>query len=268
MSEDYASHYAKDIAYHQVIGGEYHEVVVTPRRYTNDLLFAPFERLLPAGGAMLDLGCGTGHMILRFGRRFGSVVGIDHSPAMLEVAGRQINATGMAGVTLRCESLFDFLERCKERFDLVTCVGCLHHLRPDDVGKLLAEAAGVLAADGVLLIAEPIEVATPEPAAIRAWNRRSARLLPAYSQHAAEPDEAPLERARLAGALDAAGLSIAAENRTWEILPGHVPPLCYERLAVRYLHWRYGSRGCVLALVARHRSKTGETNGGRHQSGE
>lgn len=32
---------------------------------------------------MLDLGCGTGHMVMRFGHLFEKVVAVDHSAEML-----------------------------------------------------------------------------------------------------------------------------------------------------------------------------------------
>jgi len=35
---------------------------------------------------MLDIGCGTGQMTLRFGRKFAVVTAVDHSAAMLDIA--------------------------------------------------------------------------------------------------------------------------------------------------------------------------------------
>ena len=62
--------FSKDIRYHDSIADEYDDVVLAPREAATQRLFAPALRRLAAHapfGRMLDLGCGTGHMIRRAG---------------------------------------------------------------------------------------------------------------------------------------------------------------------------------------------------------
>lgn len=79
-------HAAIDREFHQKTARDYDRVVHDPRRYPNDLLFAPLVERIPQGSRMLDLGTGTGQMISRLGDCFDEVVGVDHSPAMLAEA--------------------------------------------------------------------------------------------------------------------------------------------------------------------------------------
>jgi|SRR6056297_424751 len=79
-------HAAVDREFHERTAIDYDRVVHDPRRYPNDLLFAPLIDRIPRGTRMLDLGTGTGQMIERLADRFDEVVGVDHSPAMLERA--------------------------------------------------------------------------------------------------------------------------------------------------------------------------------------
>ena len=244
------SHYQKDIDYHAVIGHEYHQVVVDPRRYPNDLLFAPIAARVPAGGAMLDLGTGTGHMLERFGAGRDRVVAVDHSEAMLTSARANAQRLGLE-VSFHCADLFEHLSGDNGLYRLVTCVGCLHHLLPADIPRLVAAAAARLEPGGVVVLAEPIEIDHEPPAALTAWNRRSAAAALGYSVQAEEPDEAPIDRQLLESALAAAGLAIEQESRSWEILPRHLPPTLMDRARIRWLHWRHGASGNVLALLAR-----------------
>lgn len=94
----------------------------------------------------LDLGCGTGLFACHLARRYrASVVGIDNSPAMLEVARRQCPdcRVGFMQMDLRNLAL-------PWRFDLVTAnFDTLNHLRdPTDLRRLLCRVAALLRPGG------------------------------------------------------------------------------------------------------------------------
>src|SRR5436309_1278879 len=58
-----------------------------------DLRFA--ERHFPTPGRLLDLGCGTGRLLVPFARRGFSVVGVDLSEEMLRAAAAKAAAAGV-----------------------------------------------------------------------------------------------------------------------------------------------------------------------------
>jgi SAM-dependent methyltransferase len=241
------SHERKDIEYHAAIAAEYDRVVVEPRRHSIDALFRPLHKLLPPHkGAMLDLGCGTGHMLCRYAAGFDRVVAVDHSLEML--AGAQSNArnAGLAHVEFDRGDAFEFLRsRRGEKFDLITCVGFLHHLEQRRIAEIFALIESLLAADGLFVFAEPVETADREPWPITWWNA-SFRSRPHEYSHAAEdPDEAPLQISRLRQDAASAGLRIVGEGRGWEIFPRHEPPSRLDALAIPLLHRLFGAAGPV-----------------------
>lgn len=248
-------HFDKDLQYHQTIAREYDEVVVAPRLVTNNALYKKFAHFM-SGNRMLDLGCGTGHMSLRFGKYFKEVVAVDHSEAMLERARSKSAAAGLKNVQFICKSVFDYIETAPpDSFDAVCCTGFLHHLKPDEIGPAIRKFARVMTNKAVMLTSEPIRVdPNSVPPRIRDWNATSIAMRLHYSQHAEPPDEAPIEKDVLTGALESAGLRIAQTSRNWEIFPRQLPPSTWDILAIRSLNYFYGQNGNVFTVVAQNRA--------------
>jgi SAM-dependent methyltransferase len=85
---------------------------------------------------MIDLGCGTGHASLRFARKFQSVVAVDHSHAMLQMAAQNLRSAGIGHVEIVQQDVLDFLRgRPAASADAVFCVGFLHHLTEDGIAQ-------------------------------------------------------------------------------------------------------------------------------------
>ena len=59
------------------------------------------EELFSAAGRLVDLGCGTGRLLVAMARRGMAVTGIDLSDAMLDQARRNLDAAGVAGELLK-----------------------------------------------------------------------------------------------------------------------------------------------------------------------
>jgi SAM-dependent methyltransferase len=141
------------------------------------------ESAVPAGAAVLDLGCGTGRAFgpLRtaVGAR-GAVVGIDVTPEMLEVAARQPYPHALV---LGDAGRLPFRTAV---FDLVFASGIVNHLR-DPAGGL-AGVARVTRPGGALVLFHPTGRAT----------------LAARRGHALRGDE-PLSPTTLPGLLAATG---------------------------------------------------------------
>ncbi|MEM7054047.1 MAG: class I SAM-dependent methyltransferase, partial [Pseudomonadota bacterium] len=157
--QDRLVHNDRDRKYHDVIAVEYEKLVNQPRSYMNSLLFEPlFNERFRRVGKVLDLGCGTGQMVFRLHERFQpeSITAVDHSAGMLKSLENEAKQNGITVNTVHGE-LIDFINHAVDHYDLITCVGVLHHLKKEDVVTLLTRARELLAADGRLLVAEPID---------------------------------------------------------------------------------------------------------------
>ena len=244
-------HFAKDIRYHAAIAHEYDSVITEPRTFANHLLFGALDPLIVRGARMLDVGCGTGQMLVRYARFFDAATGIDHSPQMLNQARANLDTAGLHGAHLQQSDLMEFLRRDDRYYDLIACVGCLHHFPHANIPDALAALSRRLALGGVFLFAEPIEVlADTLPAEIEQWNAASVMRGRSYSGHAEDPDEGPLPLILLHNALAASGLITVAESRGWEMFPQHLPPTVADRITLWKMHHRYGTNGNIYAAVA------------------
>jgi ubiquinone/menaquinone biosynthesis C-methylase UbiE len=84
-----------------------------------DLRFA--ERFLTPPGKLIDLGCGTGRLLLPFAQLGYSVVGVDLSEEMLRVAAEKFRAAGLAVPLIRA-NLVELDGFRDEVFDYAVCL--------------------------------------------------------------------------------------------------------------------------------------------------
>ena len=99
--------------------------------------------------AVLDLGTGTGRMLELLAPLAERAVGVDQSPAMLNVARTNLEQAGLRHVQVRQGDLYALpVER--NGYDLVVIHQVLHYL--DDPGRAVREAAHALRPGGRLLI--------------------------------------------------------------------------------------------------------------------
>jgi arsenite methyltransferase len=92
------------------------------------------SRLLPEGGTLLDLGCGSGRMLTRLahGRPDVRIIGLDLSEPMLETGRAVLEREGLGErVELRRGDITTFDSEVEEDVDVVSCNFALHHL-PDE----------------------------------------------------------------------------------------------------------------------------------------
>lgn len=245
-------HFQKDRLYHEAVAREYDAVVVAPRALTNDALFKQFSRLVKPGRRMLDLACGTGHMTFRFGDRFTEVVAVDHSQAMLEEAKRKAEQRNRDNIIFIQSDILAYLEAEEKTFDFVSCVGFLHHLRPEEVPEMIRTISFLLCPAGILLISEPVVVAGGSiPGSIAGWNSRSVASRLGYSVTAEEPEEKPLAPAFLLQAITTAGLVVLKVKRNFEIFPRQLPPRLKDMVVVKALNLVHGRRGNVMTIAAK-----------------
>ena len=95
------------------------------------------SRLLPEGGTLLDLGCGSGRMLARLarGRPDARIIGLDLSEPMLETGRELLERDGLTDrVELRRGDITTFDAEVPEQPDVISCNFALHHL-PDRGGR-------------------------------------------------------------------------------------------------------------------------------------
>ena len=101
--------------------------------------------------AVLDLGTGTGRMLELIAPQAARAVGIDQSPAMLNLARTRLEKAGLRNVQLRQGDIYALpVER--NGYDLVIVHQVLHYL--DDPARALREAARVLRPGGRIVVVD------------------------------------------------------------------------------------------------------------------
>ena len=112
--------------------------------------------LAPLAGTerALDAGCGTGALAYALAGRVAEVVGVDSSPALLEVARRDAppNCSFLEGDVTALPFAYG-------EFDLSGCVRVLHHVRRPEL--VVAELARVTRPGGRILVADQLGSVDP-----------------------------------------------------------------------------------------------------------
>jgi ubiquinone/menaquinone biosynthesis C-methylase UbiE len=122
-------------AYADTDFSEPHEAFVSHFR----ILFPNFS-----SGRVLDMGCGTADVTLRFARAFpkADILGIDGAEEMLDVGTRYIRSEGLSDrIELRKQTIPD-RSLLKLRFDCIISNSLLHHLkRPETLWQVIDQCA-------------------------------------------------------------------------------------------------------------------------------
>lgn len=107
--------------------------------------------LLPQGSSILEIGTGTGSLLTDLAARASRVIGVDHSPAMLEEARRRLTEAGLDSIDLRLGEM-THLPVPDASVACVVANMVLHHAA--DPLAVLAEIRRVLLPGGVLVLAD------------------------------------------------------------------------------------------------------------------
>jgi SAM-dependent methyltransferase len=120
---------------------------------------------LGAGGTILEVGCGTGELLVQLARAFPAarVVGADIDAESVAAARRKLAAAGLAGRAEAREGPLAAAVR-PESVDAVVMVEVLHEIAPALRPGLLREVARALAPGGWLLIVDETYPGTLEEA--------------------------------------------------------------------------------------------------------
>lgn len=99
-------------------------------------------QLIPRGGVVLDVGCGSGNEALYLARCGYRVIGLDISEKALRIA-KEKTADAKVAVDWRCGSALDIPVEDKS-IDFVNDRGCCHHLREEDRFPYVKELSRIL----------------------------------------------------------------------------------------------------------------------------
>lgn len=174
---------------------------------------------LPAGAALLDVGCGPGHLARELARRGARVTGVDRGWRLLRIARRLAAREGLA---------IDFRRAAAERlpfpggaFDFVVATTVVYFVRRPEA--VLAEMARVARPGGTVATLDPAEAMTAAAVADyarrRGLGRRDARKLVLWARAAALSNrrfpEADLRRLLAGAGLERILLEPRLDGMVW-----------------------------------------------------
>lgn len=102
---------------------------------------------------VLDVACGAGHVAEQLAPHVRQVVGVDLTPALLELGAERVREAGITNVLLQ-EGNAAELPFLDASFDLVVCRGAMHHfLHPE---QPIAEMARVCRPEGRVVVSDMV----------------------------------------------------------------------------------------------------------------
>lgn len=150
----------------------------------------------------------------------------------------------------------EYLTKIDKKFDLITCVGFLHHLETNELQNLFSLLNKSLSTFGRILLAEPVSTKRSEPKVIRWWNQSMTQKINEYISLAPTPDEAPIDLDILRQNYKQAGFELATERRGWEIF-SRFNNNTLDRIVISILDRVFHKDGVVWVAVLNRRNETG-----------
>lgn len=136
------------------------------------------EKLLhmPAGGRLLDFGCGSADLLVYYADAFTSIVGADYSPSMLAKARERLQRFGIRTIELVEADDRSVWDLGLGTFDCITADGVVQYLNRRQLERFVQRAAGALAPGGAIClfgVLDPLQLLLWEGG----WFRTNVRLL-------------------------------------------------------------------------------------------
>jgi len=158
--------------------------------------------------SVLDVGAGVGHwgtVLLPLLATEATIVGVERDPRWVQRARERATELGVADRCRYVQGVAESLEFDDETFDLVTCQTLLIHVA--DVPAVLSEMCRVLRPGGLLLVAEPNNLAG---------------MLVADSTTADQPTDERVERVAFALICERGKAALGeGDNSVGDLLPGY-----------------------------------------------
>lgn len=104
-------------------------------------------------GHFLDIGCGTGELVLDLAASGVSSIGIDFAEEMITLCNKKKKTMGIDNATFIHGSIFDYeVEEDSAPYDLISAQGLIEYLNPTELDALLEKCHRLSAVDGTLVV--------------------------------------------------------------------------------------------------------------------
>ena len=139
-------------AYFEVVQNEWDKI---RRNYIDDpFSFLVASSLVKSDAVAVDVGAGTGELLLSLGKTAGKAIGVDSSDKMLEACRERMEQAGLANVELRLGEAEE-LPLADGECDVAFCSMVLHHL--GDPSRGVGEMARVIKPAGKVVISDLVK---------------------------------------------------------------------------------------------------------------
>lgn len=107
-------------------------------------------QFLANGSSTLDVGCGTGDLVISLLKRGFNSYGIDFAPSMIEKAKIDAGKLNLATDKFLTVSFFDFLPKIK--YDLISANGFIEYISENEFNNFLVRCNELLNKSGVIIV--------------------------------------------------------------------------------------------------------------------
>jgi len=105
----------------------------------------------PGVRSMLDVGCGTGELVIEMAAKGVRATGIDFAPEMIRACEQKRDAVGAENARFLCCSVFKY-DAASASEDLISALGFIEYISPGQLLELLDFCRRVLRNDGALAL--------------------------------------------------------------------------------------------------------------------
>lgn len=99
----------------------------------------------------LDVGCGTGHLVLEIAKRGINAIGIDFAEEMIKYANKQKSEYGVDAATFECRSIFE-CDFGVDVFDAISANGFIEYISLEQLNEFLDFVFKSLRSEGSLIL--------------------------------------------------------------------------------------------------------------------
>ena len=106
----------------------------------------------PNSPHLLDIGCGTGELVIAASSRGVIAHGIDYSPEMIVLCEVAKSAANITNARFDVSSIFDF-DSDGQKYDVVSALGLIEYMTIDQVDEIIKKSKSLLKSEGRFVIA-------------------------------------------------------------------------------------------------------------------